>query len=45
MSLWVSGTSVLLAYPIAYLLALIQLYHATTPRTLLERALGRRLPD
>jgi membrane-associated phospholipid phosphatase len=29
----------------AYLLALIQLYHATSPRTLLERALGRRLAD
>ena len=30
---------------LAYLLTLIQLYHATTPRTLLERAVGRRLPD
>ncbi len=30
---------------LAYLLALIQLYHATTPRTLLERLAGRRLPD
>lgn len=30
---------------LAYLLILIQLYHVTTPRTILERALGRRLPD
>ena len=30
---------------LAYLLALIQLYHATTPRTLIERVVGRRLPD
>ncbi len=30
---------------LAYLLALIQLYHATTPQTLLERLAGRRLPD
>ena len=29
----------------AYLLALIQLYHLTTPRTLLERLAGRRLAD
>jgi membrane-associated phospholipid phosphatase len=28
---------------LAYLLTLIQLYHATTPRSLLERAAGRRL--
>ena len=40
-------TDVLASYLLgsAYLLALIQLYHATTPRSLLERALGRRLPD
>jgi membrane-associated phospholipid phosphatase len=30
---------------LAYLLTLIQLYHATTPRTLLERVAGRRLAD
>lgn len=40
-------TDVLASYLLgtAYLLALIQLYHLTTPRTLLERALGRRLAD
>jgi undecaprenyl-diphosphatase len=30
---------------LAYLLTLIQLYHATQGRSLVERALGRRLPD
>lgn len=30
---------------LAYLLTLIQLYHLTTPRTLLERVAGRRLAD
>ena len=30
---------------LAYLLTLIQLYHATTPRTLLERLIGHRLSD
>jgi membrane-associated phospholipid phosphatase len=30
---------------LAYLLTLIQLYHLTQPRSLLERALGRRLRD
>jgi undecaprenyl-diphosphatase len=30
---------------LAYLLTLIQLYHATTPRSLLEKVAGRRLRD
>lgn len=30
---------------LAYLLTLIQLYHATTPRSMLERLVGHRLPD
>ena len=36
---------ILAAEALAYLLTLIQLYHVTTPRSILERAIGRRLPD